>query len=103
MQAPARPDEDRRGDFEHAGWSAAGNDPLMAKVIGARMGNSWSLLTGRITYEDFARVWPNRPANPFTEALNRVEKFVASTTLKSTAALAELDPAEGRPPTRSPG
>ena len=71
MQAPARPDEDRRGDFEHAGWSAAGNDPLMAKVIGARMGNSWSLLTGRITYEDFARVWPNRPANPFTEALRR--------------------------------
>jgi dihydrofolate reductase len=37
---------------------------------------------GRTTYEDFAKVWPNQPKpNPFTEALNNVEKFVASTTL----------------------
>jgi dihydrofolate reductase len=46
------------------------------------MGSSWSLLVGRTTYEDFAKVWPNQPEpNPFTEALNNVEKFVASTTL----------------------
>src|SRR5262245_50602615 len=81
MQAPARPDEDPRDGFAHGGWAAAGNDPMMGTVIGGRMGSSWSLLVGRITYEDFARVWPNRPPNPFTEALNAVEKFVASTTL----------------------
>jgi len=40
------------------------------------------LLVGRTTYEDFAKVWPNQPQpNPFTEALNEVEKLVASTTL----------------------
>ena len=82
MQGPARPDEDRRDGFEYGGWGAAAYDPAMQKVIGARMGSPWSLLVGRTTYEDFAKVWPNQPQpNPFTEALNNVEKFVASTTL----------------------
>ena len=82
MQGPARPDEDRRDGFEYGGWGAAAYDPAMQKVIGARMGSSWSLLVGRTTYEDFAKVWPNQPQpNPFTEALNNAEKFVASTTL----------------------
>ena len=82
MQGPARPDEDRRDGFEYGGWAAAANDPAMQKVTGARMGSSWSLLVGRTTYEDFASFWPNQPQpNPFTEALNNVEKFVASTTL----------------------
>jgi dihydrofolate reductase len=82
MQGPARPDEDRRDGFEYGGWAAARNDPAMQKVTGARMGSSWSLLVGRTTYEDFASFWPNQPKpNPFTEALNNVEKFVASTTL----------------------
>ena len=81
-QGPARPDEDRRDGFEYGGWGAAAYDPAMQKVIGARMGSSWSLLVGRTTYEDFAKVWPNQPQpNPFTEALNNAEKFVASTTL----------------------
>ena len=82
MQGPGRPDEDRRDGFEYGGWGAAAYDPAMQKVIGARMGSSWSLLVGRTTYEDFAKVWPNQPQpNPFTEALNNAEKFVASTTL----------------------
>ena len=82
MQGPARSDEDTRDGFEHGGWGAARSDPAMVEVLGARMGSSWSLLVGRTTYEDFAKVWPNQPQpNPFTEALNNVEKFVASTTL----------------------
>jgi dihydrofolate reductase len=82
MQGPARPDEDTRDGFEYGGWAAARNDPAMMEVLGARMGSSWSLLVGRTTYEDFAKVWPNQPKpNPFTEALNNVKKFVASTTL----------------------
>src|SRR5215203_3968732 len=82
MQGPARPEEDTRDGFEYGGWAAARNDPAMMEALGARMGSSWSLLVGRTTYEDFAKVWPNQPKpNPFTEALNNVEKFVASTTL----------------------
>jgi dihydrofolate reductase len=81
MQAPARPDEDTRNGFEYGGWARTGNDPAMMNVLGARMGASWSLLAGRTTYEDFADVWPKRPPNPFTDALNKVQKFVVSTTL----------------------
>lgn len=82
MQSPARSDEDSRDGFEYGGWGVPGIDPVMMKVLGARMGNSWSLLVGRTTYEDFAKVWPNMPKpNPFSEVLNDVEKFVASTTL----------------------
>ena len=82
MQAPARADEDRRDGFEHGGWSMAGNDPLMQQVMGARMGSAWSLLVGRVTYEDLAGVWPKMPRpNPIADALDHAEKFVVSNTL----------------------
>jgi hypothetical protein len=32
MQAPGRPDEDRRGGFEHGGWALPYSDPVMGKV-----------------------------------------------------------------------
>ena len=80
-QAPARSDEDRRDRFELGGWATAGTTPEMQQVIGARMGPSWALLVGRVTYEDLAGHWPKRPANPITDALNRVQKFVVSNTL----------------------
>lgn len=83
MQAPAKPDEDTRDGFDYGGWAMANSDPAMQQVMGARMGASWSLLAGRVTYENFAKVWPNAPQpNPFTEILNRVEKFVVSSTLR---------------------
>jgi dihydrofolate reductase len=83
MQGPARPDEDTRDGFDLGGWGAARSDPQMQRVLGSRMGGSWSLLVGRRTYEDFANVWPNRPKpNPMGDALTNTEKFVASTTLR---------------------
>jgi dihydrofolate reductase len=81
MQAPGHPDEDPRDGFEHGGWAQRGNDPVMQNVMGARMAASWSLLLGRTTYERFADFWPKQKPNPFTEALNKVHKYVASTTL----------------------
>jgi len=82
MQAPGRPDEDRRGGFEHGGWGAPYQDPAMAAVAAESMSTSGALLFGRRTYEDFFSVWPNRTDNPFTEVLNNAPKYVASTTLR---------------------
>jgi dihydrofolate reductase len=83
MQAPARPDEDLRGGFEHGGWALPYNDSVMGNMMGERMaGRTGSLLLGRRTYEDFASVWPNRTDNPFTEVLNNSQKYVASRTLE---------------------
>jgi dihydrofolate reductase len=82
MQGPARPDEDRRDGFAYGGWAAANSDPAMQAAIGAHMKDGWSLLLGRISYEDLHGFWPKQPEpNPFTAALNNAEKFVASTTL----------------------
>jgi dihydrofolate reductase len=81
MQAPARPDEDRRGGFERGGWALPYNDAVMAERMAQGMAQGRPLLLGRRTYEDFYRVWPNRKDNSFTEVLNNARKYVASTTL----------------------
>lgn len=79
MQAPGRPDEDRRGGFEHGGWAT----PFAAmQQAGGGMAETGALLLGRRTYEDFYAVWPQRKDNPFTAVLNNMQKYVASTTLK---------------------
>ena len=79
MQAPGRPDEDRRGGFEHGGWAT----PYAAMAqAGNSMANTGALLLGRRTYEDFYAVWPYRTDNPYTAVLNNTQKYVASTTLE---------------------
>jgi dihydrofolate reductase len=82
MQAPGRPDEDRRGGFEHGGWAQPYNDPVMASVAAEGMASAGPLLFGRRTYEDFFSFWPKQTDNPFTEVLDNTPKYVASTTLK---------------------
>jgi dihydrofolate reductase len=81
MQAPGRPDEDRRGGFARGGWAQPYNDPVMASMAGESMAESGSLLLGRRTYEDFYSFWPHQTDNPFTEVLDNARKYVASTTL----------------------
>jgi dihydrofolate reductase len=99
MQAPGRPDEDRRGGFEHGGWAQPYNDPVMGAVAAEGMASAGPLLFGRRTYEDFFSFWPKQTDNPFTEVLDNTLKYVASTTLKeplpwSNSALLEGDAAE---------
>src|SRR5713226_853256 len=79
MQAPGRPDEDRRGGFEHGGWATP---YATMEAAEESMAYSGALLLGRRTYEDFYAAWPNRTDdNPFTGVLNNTQKYVASTTL----------------------
>lgn len=78
MQAPGRPDEDRRGGFEHGGWAAPYN---AMQEAGDSLSSMGALLLGRWTYESFYDFWPNQTDNPFTEVLNNIPKYVVSTTL----------------------
>jgi dihydrofolate reductase len=80
MQAPGRADEDPRGGFEHGGWAIPNNDEVMGRAMGERMVGG-PLLLGRVTYEALYAFWPHQTDNPFTEALNRTQKYVVSTTL----------------------
>ncbi|MGH2546877.1 MAG: dihydrofolate reductase family protein [Actinomycetota bacterium] len=82
MQAPGRPDEDRRGGFDLGGWAAPYADEVTGKLAADGMANTGGILLGRRTYEDFYGFWPHQTDNPFTEALNNTQKYVASRTLK---------------------
>src|SRR5262245_46329719 len=81
MQAPGRADEDTRDGFAHGGWAVPYQDEVIARSMGERMAKPGPLLFGRRTYEDFYSYWPHQTDNPFTDLLNTVPKYVASTTL----------------------
>ena len=78
MQAPGRPDEDRRCGFEHGGWATP---YATMEAAEASMAYTGALLLGRRTYEDFYAVWPKRKDSPFSAMLDNMQKYVASTTL----------------------
>ena len=80
MQAGGRPDEDRRGGFEHGGWAAPYANPMMWERMGS--GRGGGLLLGRRTYEDLYSYWPHQTDNPFTDVLNKTQKYVASRSLE---------------------
>ncbi len=84
MQAPAAADEDTRDGFTHGGWSVPYGDQVMGEFMGNRMADgSGAMLFGRWTYESLRRSWTDRTDdNPFTEVLNKAQKYVASTTLE---------------------
>jgi dihydrofolate reductase len=82
MQSPSGPDEDPSNDFTRGGWAAPGVDEVLIGKMGEHMGTSDTLLLGRRTYVQFAGFWPHQTdGNPYTEALNRRTKYVASSTL----------------------
>ncbi|MFB7724582.1 dihydrofolate reductase family protein [Nocardia sp. NPDC056100] len=82
MQSPGRADEDTRGGFEAGGWAGGFADAVQGRVIGEHMSaRERALLFGRRTYADFYGYWPEQRDNPFTDVLNKAEKFVVSRTL----------------------
>jgi dihydrofolate reductase len=81
MQAPGRPDEDRRGGFEHGGWATPYTDEVIGGLAGEGMADTGGILLGRRTYDDFHGFWPHQTDNPFTEILNNTPKYVVSNTL----------------------
>ncbi len=81
IQAPGHAGEDPVG-FDHGGWTRpffAEHRRYMADVFGRAGG----FLFGRVTYEIFAAYWPTVTADDddIAGALNRLPKYVASTTL----------------------
>jgi dihydrofolate reductase len=80
MQAPGRADEDPRGGFAHGGWAGPYTDDVMGRSLSATMSGG-PLLLGRRTYEQFYEYWPKQTDSPFSDALDNVQKHVASTTL----------------------
>ena len=81
VQGLGRPDEDTRDGFTHGGWGPRYEDEVMGREMGRGMSQPTDMLFGRRTWQDFLGYWPRQSDNPFTDHLNRVTKYVASTTL----------------------
>lgn len=81
MQAPAAPDEDRRGGFAYGGWAQPFGDEVSMRKARAGMAAEGAMLLGRVTYERFFEVWAGRTDNPFSPVLDARRKYVVSTTL----------------------
>jgi dihydrofolate reductase len=80
MQAPGRPEEDKRGGFAHGGWAGPNVDRVVNAAMGARMPRSGGMLLGRRSYEDMLSYW-NSQDSPFKDVLNSAPKYVVSRTL----------------------
>jgi dihydrofolate reductase len=64
-------------------WAFSYSNDEMEQVIAAGMAASDAMLLGRVTYEALAAFWPNQPpGTPMVDHINKVRKFVVSTTLK---------------------
>jgi len=82
VQAPGGASEDTDGGFRHGGWSMQYFDPVvMGGTFGELAAQSDALLQGRRTYRVSAAAWPTRSGDPFTDWINRVQKYVVSDTL----------------------
>jgi len=64
-------------------WALRFNDDEAVKYHAALLETSDGLLMGRKTYEIFAGIWPSLAGKiPYVDKMNRMAKYVASTTLK---------------------
>jgi dihydrofolate reductase len=84
-------DPGRVGRYEHRGWMVPYWNEEIAKWHTDQLIASDALLLGRVTYEEFVAIWPHRrpgegrpglrSGDAFTDRMNSLPKFVASTTL----------------------
>ena len=70
------------GEFKHRGWTVPYWNDELASYQSDLLFASDALLLGRVTYEEFVAAWPLRSGDPFTDRINSMPKFVASTNLE---------------------
>jgi dihydrofolate reductase len=70
------------GAYEHRGWTVPFWNDDISKWQTDQLFASEALLLGRVTYEEFFASWPLRSGDPFTDRMNSLPKFVASSTLQ---------------------
>lgn len=82
LQAPGSAEEDAAAGFKHGGWQVPLFDADAGKILSESIAETYGLLLGRVTYQNFAAFWPHAPADdPTAKQMNSMPKFVVSTTL----------------------
>ncbi len=83
-QGPGGPDEDRRGGFDRGGWAGSHADAETGRHITSLLERADALLLGRRTFQIWEPYWPAHDDNPIGHTINRVPRYVPSTTLASS-------------------
>jgi dihydrofolate reductase len=81
IQAPGGPEEDTSGGFAHGGWTSPHSDAVSSTAVRKQMNMPFDLLLGRITFDIWARFWPQH--NDVWPTVNTATKYVASNTITS--------------------
>lgn len=69
--------------YKYGGWTMSYSNDEFAQFKGDEIKTADALLLGRITYEGFAKAWPNmQGAGEYGEWMNGTPKYVISKTLK---------------------
>jgi len=86
IQAPGGAEEDTEGGFTHGGWT----QPYWHDDIGTHffqaMSQADALLLGRKTWQIHGGAFEPMEDDSFADALNKMRKYVVSTTLESASA-----------------
>jgi dihydrofolate reductase len=86
IQAPGGEDEDTEGGFTHGGWTRPYWHDDIGKHFFEAMSGADAFLLGRKTWQIHGGAFEPMAGDPFADALNNVQKYVVSTTLKSASA-----------------
>jgi dihydrofolate reductase len=70
------------GAYEHRGWTLPYWNHDIEKLQTDQLYASDAPLLGRVTFDEFAASWPLRSGDPFTDRMNSLPRFIASTTLQ---------------------
>jgi dihydrofolate reductase len=78
-------DDDTSNGFAHGGWHLPYFDESSQQWVAAGYAEAGGFLFGRRTYELLAGYWPHakKEEAPVADPLNKLPKYVASTTLKA--------------------
>ena len=69
-------------DYIYAGWTFPYFSEEFGKFKMEELQAADTQLLGRVTYEGFAKAWPERTEDEFSEKFNSMPKYVVSKTLK---------------------
>jgi dihydrofolate reductase len=64
--------------FPYENWTAPYRTPAGLEAIVAAQGESFDLLLGRRTYDNWSAFWPQAPRSPMADGLNAAKKYVAT-------------------------
>jgi len=76
IQTSADPKAD--SDFPYGDWTAPYRSPAGLALVTQMYGETFDLVIGRRTYDQWSSFWPKAPRSPMADRLNAATKYVAT-------------------------